>query len=100
MKFTFLASLVDLKPLQPLFVVKILGGVSPTTNSGRSGFRSTRKTAAYRYDTIILNFMANPIIYCDIYKYPYISLYLESPHPSLQAWAACGIYCPLRQTTS
>ena len=24
------------------------------------------------------------------YKFPYIALYLESPHPSPQAWAACA----------
>ena len=36
---------------------------------------------AYRYNTFILNFMANPMIYRGHYKFPYISLYLESPTP-------------------
>ena len=30
------------------------------------------------------------IFHCH-YKFPYISLYLESLHPSPQAWATCGI---------
>ena len=66
----------------------------PTSYSGCSGFRSTQRiqgTTAYRYNTFILNFMANPMIYCGHYKFPYISLYLESPHSSPQAWATCVI---------
>ena len=34
------------------------------------------------------SFMANPMIFRCHYKFPYIALYLESPHPSPQAWAA------------
>ena len=29
--------------------------------------------------------MANPVICCDRYRYPYLSLYLESPYPCPQA---------------
>ena len=53
-----------------------------------SGFRSTqeiRGTTAYRYNTVqyvYYEFYANPMIYCGHYKFPYISFYLESPHPS------------------
>ena len=37
-----------------------------------------------------MNFMANPVIYRSHYKFPYISLYLESlPPPLPVAWAAC-----------
>ena len=32
------------------------------------------------------------MIYRGHYKFPYISLYLESPHPSPQAWATCAYY--------
>ena len=39
----------------------------------------TQGTTAYRYNTFILNFMANPMIYRGHYKFPYISLYLEFP---------------------
>ena len=74
----------------------LLHGETPqrisTTYSGRSGFRSTQGiegTTVYRYNTFIMNFMANPMIYRGHYKFPYISLYLESSHASPQAWAAC-----------
>ena len=67
----------------------LLGGETPqrisTTYSGRSGFRSTQGiqgTTACRYNTFILNCMANPMIYRGHCKFPYISLYLEFPHPS------------------
>ena len=43
-------------------------------------------TTTHRYKTFILNFMANPMIFRCHFKFPYISLYLESP----QAWAACA----------
>ena len=57
----------------------------PTSCSGRSGFRSTQEiqgTTTYRYNTFILNFMANPMIFRGHFKFPYTPLYLESPHPS------------------
>ena len=63
-------SCVDLKTLRPLQLVGIRCGVSP----------SFRGTTAYRYNTFILNFMANPMIFRGRYKLPYIPLYLESPH--------------------
>ena len=76
----------------------LLDGETPqrilTTYSGRSGFRSTegiQGTTAYRYNTLILSFMANPMIYRGHYKFSYTSFYLESLHPSPQAWAACTI---------
>ena len=57
----------------------------PTSGSGRSGFRSTQEiqgTTTYRYNMFILNFMANPMIFRGHFQFPYIPLYLESPHPS------------------
>ena len=65
-------SCVDLKPLRPLQLVGIRCGVSP----------SFRGTTAYRYNTFILNFMANPMIFRCHFKFPYISFYLDHPHPS------------------
>ena len=65
------------------FPVEIAQTIS-TTYSGRSGFRSTQGiqgTTVYSYNTFILNSMANPMIYRGHYKFPYISLYLESPTP-------------------
>ena len=56
----------------------------PTSCSGRSGFRSTQEiqgTTTYRYNTFILNFMANHMILRGHFKFSYIPLYLESPHP-------------------
>ena len=82
----FLQYSIDLKllrPLQPLLEGETPQRI-PTSCSGHSGFRSTQEvqgTTAYRYNTFILNFMANPMIFRCHYEFPYISLYLESPTP-------------------